>query len=363
MKKVGIITFHCADDYGGMLQAYASKVYLNQAGYEAEVINYSPLYMTGRYWLFPYQKTYPFRKAFKDAYQYQVKQYSLFKNRRRKMKQFRKEKIQPKGRKLYTTMGLSGAKYDTYWLGSDQIWNPNITYKLRPAYFGNFKRKKDSRCIAYAASIGKEEIEEKEQEKFKQYLKRIDVISLREESAIACVQKLTDKKVQAVVDPTLLLEKEDWEKVANLPKEQSYVLVYFTEWNEELMDYAQNLAKKKNLQVIVLNKNCPRKYENTQIKADNGPSEFLGYIKQADYVVTNSFHCTVMSILFEKKFAIYLHKTLGARIRDLLKKVGLENHIVENKDFEIEQPVNWEEVRFKKEQFVEKSKQFIQEAI
>ena len=63
------------------------------------------------------------------------------------------------------------------------------------------------------------------------------------------------------------------------------------------------------------------------------------------------------------QFAIYLHKTLGARIRDLLKKVGLENHIVENKDFEIEQPVNWEEVRFKKEQFVEKSKQFIQEAI
>jgi len=361
-KTVGIITFHCVDDYGGMLQAYASKTYLNNKEYRAEMINYSPIYMTGRYWFFPYQKNKKIKEIIKNVYQNNIKHIKTFVKRKRAMRKFRKNCIKPIGKKIYTTKGLEKCEYDTYYFGSDQIWNPKITYKIQPAYFAEFKKPKTSKCIAYAASIGKEELDSKYNNQIKKYLKNFDAISLREESSTAYISTLTNTKLEYVADPTLLLSEEEWLKVTKKPNEENYILVYFTEQNEDLIQYAYKLSKEKKLKVIVLNIKFKDKLENFKVKADNGPSEFLGYIKNANYVITNSFHATVFAIIFKKQMGIFLHKTLGVRLKDLIDKLGLTNRII-NPNFNIEEKINWEEIEQNKIKFIQSSEKFIEDNV
>ena len=140
-------------------------------------------------------------------------------------------------------------------------------------------------------------------------MKNLDYIGVREKSAKKTLEELGAQDVKLNVDPTLLVKEEVWHKLAkNIDKKIKYILVYTLEINDELIKIVKNVSEKKNLQVICLDlKNRYGKRGMTRYTAD--PREFLGYVKNAEYVITNSFHGTVFSIIFEKRFLSIPHKT------------------------------------------------------
>ena len=175
---------------------------------------------------------------------------SVYGDRRKKMRAFRDEFLRPAGSLRRTAKGLNCQEYDYIFVGSDQIWNPDITFGFHPAYFGCVKKKESAKVLSYAASIGKKKFEDKEEKAFREMLTYIDKISVRELSSVQYVKSFTDKEVCCMPDPTLLLTKEEWENVAKRPEEDNYVLLYFTEHNEELMAQALQTARERKLKVI-----------------------------------------------------------------------------------------------------------------
>lgn len=352
--KIGILTFHWADDYGAMLQTYGLKTFLEEAGCVAEVIPYAPYKCTGRYWLIPYILVKKASGENKIAFRqigYRLQQncrmLPTFFKRKRYMRQFRKKHLS-KHTSVRKADKLSINGYHTVLVGSDQVWNPELTLGLDDAYMGNMK-KGNCKLVAYAASFGGSSLNENYTKKLKQSLcDNFDAISMREISAVSYVQSLVKVPVSCTLDPTLLIARESWEKVMRLPKEKGYILVYNTAANEEVFEYAHQLAKKKNCKVIRLSSFLNRlqdKYSSFENYLGAGPAEFLGLFAAADYVVTNSFHGTVFSVIFEREFTVFGYEGRTSRIADFLQKLELGQHLIQKVGQNVPQSIDWVKVK------------------
>jgi hypothetical protein len=222
-------------------------------------------------------------------------------------------------------------KYNCYITGSDQVWNTTITNGLQDAYTLNFGNEKIIK-ISYAASVGKSDISSEEWINLKNKIEFLNAISVREESAKEQLQKVLDKKIEITLDPTLLLKKKDWDEFSGerIVKEK-YILVYAMENNPEVVKIVNYLSENTNLKVVHFDKKS--KYNNPlRSFYVSGPKEFVNLIKNAELVVTNSFHGTVFSVIFEKKFYTIPHTTKGSRMIDLLNKLKLTDRIFYNID-------------------------------
>lgn len=367
-SRVGIITFHCSNNFGAMLQAFALKSYLRQSGKAADIVRYEPPFMTGRHWWFPYVPIKGRKKRLeweKKAWKSHVRMGMDFFRQRANYNRFKRKYLTRKTQgKLLFSWQFKWLPYSCYIVGSDQIWNPDITYGLRKAYFGAFDNKRKKRVIAYAASLGGVSLAEQYKEEFSRLIGCVDAVSVREEEAVPYVESCSQKEAAAVLDPVFLLEKEDWQQVEKTPKRKGYVLVYTAEWNKELQEYALALATEKNLSAVILR--ASKWGEDVGFEADyiSGPSEFLGYVHNADYVVTNSFHAVAFSIIYQKKFLAFLHSNRGARIRNILHIHELENRLYDKeKNTQIDAAVDWDRVKKRTIESVKRSKDFLQENI
>lgn len=366
---VGILTFHCADNYGAMLQAYGLKQFLCGHDIKAEIVPYEPPYMTGRHWWIPYipigGMTGCLRFA-RSGFKSHRRMGEDFFILRKRMKAFRKKYLLSKEqRRLYFSGRLKKLAYTYYIVGSDQIWNPEITCGLRREYFGAFENKKKEKVIAYAASMGGASLADKYDAEFSKLLESVDAVSTREESAIQYISRFCDKKVTAVLDPVFLLDKKEWEKIENAPETGGYILVHMTERVQEILDYARRLSEDKGLPVIELRTNtggvADKSFETVYTA---GPAEFLGYIHKADYVVTNSFHMTAFSIIYQKKFVVFLHTRLGARIRNILEIHGLEDRLYkelykEGRQQEADAAVDWAKAAKSAKESIKESESYL----
>lgn len=364
---IGILTFHCSDNYGAMLQAYALKNYLWKKGIDAQIVRYEPPYMTGRHWWIPY---IPIKGVAGclwiglQSWKNHLKMGKDFFRMRANMEDFRKRYLIENGqRKLMFPGQLKKLSYRCYIVGSDQIWNPDITCGLRKVYFGAFYNRKREKVVAYGASLGGNSLSAKYDKHFSELLSHVDVISVREEEAVSYIRKFYQNDVTAVLDPVFLLAKRDWIEIERQPEADGYILVYATEKNDEMMCYAKRLSQEKNLPVIELRTTA---IEETSFWADYtaGPSEFLGYIHKADYIISNSFHAVGFSIIYEKKFLVFQHSDRGARIRNILRIHELEDRIYKEKiEVDIDQPVDWYRVRQRMRETVKQSEDFLMKNI
>lgn len=328
-KKIGILTFCWADDFGGLLQGYALKEFLesNNIG-KAEIIPYTTAGLRGRYWIIPYRqrnKDYSSKlgsisKKIRNKYRFLPSKLM----RMNKMNSFRRTHLTKSGMSSRAVKRKKIKSYDIFVLGSDQIWNPEITCGLDPIYFGELSKREDAMVIAYAASIGKAELDKEFDHTFQKLIRNVDVISVREFSSIPYVQKQSGRKVQYMPDPVLLISRQKWEKLAKLPKEKDYLLLYYTEYNEQLIKEAISHAHTFGLSIVCLNP-IEIAEDDFLIRFGIGPAEFLGYIMNASYIFTNSFHATVFSLIFKKKFRCIAHKNLGSRTNDLFIECGIDN--------------------------------------
>lgn len=364
MLKAGIITFASAHNYGAILQAYAMQNYLEKLGIEANIINFRPKEIDNVYKLYKIKKSKfkvvrIIKKAHKIAvtklkYRWKIEKYNNF-------EEFINNKLNiTEEYKNLKQIQNAYLDYDILIAGSDQIWNTDLTKKFQPAYFLEFG-KKDAIKISYAASLGRDELDPKYVLFYRRYLKNFDYITVREKSMIPLLQDLTEKEIKQVVDPTLLLEKKDYDeiKIDSKYKGQKYIYVHFIGKDPKVIEIADYIS---NLLDIPILHNLPTKTFDNEL--DYHYNEKIGQIidvvENAQMVISNSFHLTILSIMYEKQFITVPHSKRPERMKNLLEDLELENNLVEDvrilpdlKDLEIDYKKVQEKLQKAKKESVE----------
>jgi len=316
-KKVGIITYHNGKNHGAVLQAYALFKKLEKMGIDSEIINFEP----------DIERKLGFKQR-----AFIVLSSIIPKNKG--FDRFLKEKIKmsPKYKKSFDLKNLN-SKYDYFITGSDQVWNPNAIDK-QGAYFLDFVSDINKK-IPYAPSFGISEVPKDKVEQIRGYLDKFSKISVREETGKKIINDVFKKDCEVVLDPTLLLDKEEYEQICTQKKLlEPYIFVYFNS-SEKLNKTAQELSKKTGYKVVSVH--MTKLNQKSDFIKDYGadPQKFLSYIKNAELVLADSFHGTALSIVFEKPFLTFVNDSSGkfqtdSRKIDLLTRLGLSDRIVDN---------------------------------
>lgn len=310
--KIGILTFHNADNYGAVLQCYALQEALkkNFPDCDVSVVDYRNSEIEKSYRIIQCRKTILGNFT---QYLYLPKKFK----KRHNFVDFRKK---------YLCIDSSCLNdFDVIFYGSDQIWNFDITGGDLVYFGNNFNGIK----IAYGASDGGK-INGAE-ENLKNLLGNFNSISCREKSLSEKISRVLNHEIPAVCDPVFLLSKDEWLKIAIFPKEKNYIFAYKIGENLQFDDEVEKLGKllgKKVIQAVYLKSLKKIFYKNQKYMQGINPLEFVGFIANSDFVVTTSFHGSAFSVLFEKPFFTLQINSYSERITDLLKIVGLENRYV-----------------------------------
>lgn len=332
--KVDIITRHSVPNYGSLLQAYATQKIIEDMGFEAEIINYTRYderyknlvnsLLNGKKW----DKNFMTRLIYKAI---QIPNYSIM---YRKFKDYRKNFLKESKieygnlNELQENIPIA----DVYCSGSDQIWGKIGKSEFDEAYFLKFVNDKNKKCIAYASSFGKEKIDKNLENKLHELLKHYSQILVREDTAKEILKRHGFNNVEQVLDPTLLLNREQWEELANKGKNKykKYILIYQLHENKKFDRYAKEFSKKTGLKLLRISPSIYHIKRSGKMIYLPNQYEFLALFKNAEYVLTDSFHATVFSIIFNKKFIDVLPGVTSTRIISILNLVGLQERILRN---------------------------------
>lgn len=325
--KCGIITYHFANNYGAVLQCLALKTAIEKQGHIVEVINFvsekqadnNSLYRK-KQGIKGYVKNIlliPFRKRRKI--------------REKKFQCFRENLLKCDTGRIKTKEELESyiknSRFNVIISGSDQVWNPNV-FDFEDAFFYPFAV--DVKKVGYAVSLGSTTVSQLS--KFQKWIDQFDVITVRELKSANILEQLTNKKIEEVCDPVLLLKRSDWNKFLIPAKERGMVCYFVREEDLKLkINKAKELAKELRLNLKIINMRITKANLTNDIAYDLSPIEFLSEIANADYVYTDSFHGTVFSLIFEKEFTTVESKSesTDSRKRNILEKVGLLDRIKE----------------------------------
>ena len=315
-KKIGILTFNRAMNYGAVLQALALKEKLSQYD-DTEIINYRCELVEEKC------------KLRQGDLVWDTLRILLWGNRNRKFRKFIKE---ISSERVYGPQDVKEFPYEKIVVGSDQVWNYNRTGEDDAFVLAGSDVKK----YAYAASFGEGEIKEKQREVYKRELPNFRYIYVREQSGETICKEEFGVEAMTVLDPTLLLGKEDWKKYcAKPPKRKGYVLMY-TLWNsEEMKGIAKKVSKQLGLPIYNIT-TLARDFFGDKVIRDADPKEWLSLFYNASFVITNSFHGTAFSINFNKPFYTFVDEELSVRFKHLSKLFHLESRFKYKGDVEVD---------------------------
>lgn len=339
--KIGILTFHFSDNYGALLQAYALRRYLTDQGHDVFFVNYHPSYVEDGSDFVGIKSFASLKTNLKIAYLKTLKLINACfpKEHTHRMEEFRSKFLPVDGQsiKLVTDIPKQLQSYDLLLFGSDQIWNPNPSIGFDPVYFANFDSK-GAVTASYAASFGKNSLETTYNKELGELLSNFDFLSVRERSGAEIIKTANEKYKPVVVpDPTFLLDDYDDLLTVNKVGSHGHVFCYALRSPVGIREVAHGLAKEYGVKVLSPYNPHRRWFEiGETIYPD--VIEWLHYLKNAEFVVTNSFHATVFAILFRKKFVFVelsgSRSQLNTRSRNLLDSLGLSSRIVDSDDWE-----------------------------
>lgn len=323
--KIGIFTF-MQSNYGAILQATALRLFLkDELDADVEVINFttdshladnkvikkrSPVFLKNIYYSL-----------------FSLLRYGQLSTRKRKTELFKSSYLNLSQRyKTVKELLDNPPKEDIYITGSDQVFNPGKDYL--PVYFLGFD-KGGGRKVAYSPSFGISSFSDSFEKDIAQYLKDFDFLSCREQSGSDFIAKIIGKEIPTLLDPVTLLSKEQWSSLAKSSYNgKGYIFVYNLNGGYDLIHYANLLKQKVGLRIICLASNITHFYNVDSQIYNAGPAEFLGYIRDAKYVITDSFHGTMFSLIFNKKFSTLISTpSTSSRITNILGKLELQDHI------------------------------------
>lgn len=338
--KASVITLHTVDNYGSVMQTYATQQILKKCGYDAEFVDYwrrdnlpqsrAERILEGS----TLQKLKPLwginnftRKATVSILK------SVLEKQRSPMWRFLEEKVQLTKVRYYSFEELEANPpvADVYITGSDQVWNSIWNQGIDRSYFLDFAPAGKPR-IAFSASIGREQLDTEEIPETKRLLEKYSAISVREQSAVELLASM-DIKSTLVLDPTLMLEAEEWRQLATKQKrEKPYILIYQLNPNPQMDQYAKQLAQKKNWEIIRIGFGRSDHRKGGKCVMLPSVEEFLGLFCDAACVLTDSFHATAFSLNLGTDFISVLPGRFGTRIESITKLTRTENRILTSYD-------------------------------
>lgn len=347
IMKIGILTFIHTRNFGANLQCFALQHTLESLGYDAEVINlYRPVdkgYVPcdndkirfGGIYRYHSLKDYrskinklivPLINRILGRHKKNNENLDGFLSFQEEFIHFSSEEYR-NFTQLYTEFPQN--KYSHLITGSDQVWNYSTSFSKEP-FFLTFSNSSKTLKISYAASLGHSNLPNEVQKKYKEWLNDFVAISVREESAVAAITPLTDKKVFRVLDPTLLIEKKEWLRSLsiNTTESEGYVLVYMLSLSEHVISFARSVAKTLKCSVkIITSRPYFKSFDDCEFLRSENPRSFVELYSKALFVVTNSFHGTAFAINFNVPFVTIDKKEsrLNSRKQCLLELFKLGN--------------------------------------
>ena len=344
--RIGVLTIPFNNNYGGFLQSYALTTVLKNLGHSPTVImrrqNRRSISLKSKLSFFIKN----ILKTIKEGkrYPYILNQETTFKYRGKNMHSFFNQNIQPQTKYIYTTKDLQAeckGSFDAYVVGSDQVWRPVYVKGIVSNFFLDFVEDSSVKRVSYGASFGSSTPEYTEVEKSicGKLLEQFDAVSVREKGALKVIEQFgwKAKMLQVVPDPTILLSRTSYDKLipAVNTKAKGSIFCYVLDKNEANNQVIEKM--RQNLQKDI--------YEIADIQKGYFvlPSieTWLSSIRDSDFVITDSYHGTVFSILFNKPFIVCVNKERGAdRFVSLLETFGLENHTSLSQPGTVE-PIDW----------------------
>lgn len=368
--KVCCITLTETPNYGAVLQAYALKEYVSSLGHEYTLLNFE-------------NEAQRLKFSFLGKTEFMDWKYSLYKkvqypiniHRIKKIVSFQHEHGNLSSLVKREDLPKIKEQYDAFICGSDQVWNNPEVNHYDDTFFLRFAEGKNT--IAYAASFGKTEdmLSERDRQLYSDNIGRIRHISVREFSGIGLVKTYGDKDATWVCDPVFLLSRDEWNKVAIVPKDKGYILVYLIgnavnqECNRKIMREARALGKRLNLPLVKISRGLSSMLSEGSFSFPTTP-EWLGLLANAELLITNSFHGVSFASIFNTNFFCFVdgaeNNKMNTRIYSILKKLALEDRLVS-----VENPGRYYEkgsIDYTKPnemmlQFIEESKIFIKESL
>jgi hypothetical protein len=316
--KIGIYTIHSAYNYGAMFQAYGTQKGLEKLGYDSEFVN-----------LYPYAAE---KKNENRIFSFQLKPMLTYiyckvnPKVQLKYKRFREFHSQMKLSKRYYSLDEiynTPPKYDIHLVGSDQVWNLQQGLADRPYYFLDFIDNSE-RKISYAASFGTSKVDNKYNSELKSLLSGFDAIGVREDDGVTIVEESTGLEATQVLDPTFLLNAEEWSELsAERIIKEDYILYYGFDNSELSKQLIINLKKRLNLPVVALSGGISFPFKVDYFIQEAGPKEFVALFKHATFICASSFHGVAFAIHFRKSFLSIKHPTRNSRMETVLNKFDL----------------------------------------
>ena len=351
--KTGLLTFHAADNFGAVLQAAALQQYIDSNICDCELIDFVPNNCIA-------QKALPYR-----AKRAVLKLHWLLKkNTAAKFAAFRKKNFKLSHRKYYADEALfaNAPAYDVVISGSDQILNTTLSGTSESFYLRPWKQTKK---ITYASSFGRTELSQDEYRLIRSELSGFSHLSAREQSAAQLLSEELGREVPVVTDPVFLLHADAWaEKCEEVPNLGAYTFVYAMEYSK-IMENAILQQMQHSRVYVLCGSQSAQKLPGNKIM-DCGPGEFLSYIKNAGLVLTNSFHGTAFSIIFNKPLLCVAHTTRNARLQNIMQQSQNPDKLITQSlsyDAMMQLAVDGKQAYCAMEPQIEASKQYLKTAL
>ena len=359
--KIKTITCHNVYNAGASLQAFALMEYLRSEGHDVEIIDYLPIYLN-HYPLYgtshpKYQK--PILNFLYSMAKLPKRLIARWEERKKNFDRFTQTYLRCTTMRYNSFDALCAAppEADVFFAGSDQIWNTIFQNGKDPAFYLRFAPC-DAVRASYAASFATEKVESGWSDQVSAWIRALDHVSVRESSGLAILKEFGISG-ELVLDPVFLLSQARWKNLCReIPDLEEFILVYDFDRNEAIRAFAEEYAKKHGCKIYAY-QNRPYAHRVFQ---NMGPLEFLSLIANAKFVISNSFHATAFSLIFEKPFVVINRKEkINTRMADLLSLVGLSNRLLlqnqfDEADFE---PIDYSSVRTRLEERTEASKAYI----
>lgn len=336
MNKVGIITFHNSYNCGSMLESYAMQTIIKKRGAEPFIIDFSNYGQQNLYSVFPKSKS--IKGYIKNCLA--IPGMKKIKNNNKCYEQFKKTNFNLT--KRYSEMSEIEDEFDVVVAGSDQIWNITIE-DGDDAYFLPWVKK--AKKVAYAPSFGSKNILKysKKPQKYKKMINDFDCLSIRENNGKKWIKELCNKEVEVLLDPTLLLNADDYEEIIdnNFNVNGEYIFFYCPSFDKNICKFVKKISKKYNLKVITWStKSYFYKFINRfgfELVPYESPSLYLKLMKNARLVITTSYHGTIFSTIYKKDFITVKNGGMYGdddRVITLLKQLNMMEQLI---------PFNFEE--------------------
>ncbi len=346
-------------NYGAVLQSYALQRALDKMDIPNIIVDYIPEHFYGIHMGLPIK--YMLKEGNGALWRWLKNCVPIYRVDR-KFKNFKNRHCRTT-EKVYTKDNFNELDLGAYVCGSDTIWSIWESDGFDDAFWANHKCMKKGKCIAYSPSFADVEFTATEKEILINRLQNFVAIGVREPTHIEFIRENTGVDVQWTLDPTLLLKAEDYAPVIGKYKiAGNYLLLYSRSRDRKIIEFADRIAQKRSLKVIEISLQIENFHKHV-MAYDASVEEFLALVKNADCVVTNSFHGTIFSILFQKDFYTFTRPNCSTKIESLLNRFSLKRRLYSDPEAKLDAPIDYDSVSEKLGRERKKSLSYLQRAL